>query len=111
MNLTPCDRLPKISIPYTQVSLIDHFSRHEEGAFKRQSEPRRGRHLFSFHITIKTTDPRRLVSRVSGRGRLDRIPGSSPSLRPSSKADHTRLKCAFASCVHFVDHMPSAGSA
>jgi len=33
------------------------------------------------------------------------------SLRPSSKADHTRLKCAFAYCVHFVDHMPSAGSA
>ena len=37
--------------------------------------------------------------------------GSSPSLRPSAKADHTRLKCAFASCVHCVDHMPSAGSA
>jgi predicted transcriptional regulator len=37
--------------------------------------------------------------------------GSSPSLRPSAKADHTRLKCAFAYCVHFVDHTPSAGSA
>jgi hypothetical protein len=37
--------------------------------------------------------------------------GSSPSLRPSSMAHHTRLKCAFASCVHVADHMPSAGSA
>ena len=37
--------------------------------------------------------------------------GSSPLLRPSSKARHTRLKCAFASCVHFVDHTPCAGSA
>ena len=27
------------------------------------------------------------------------------------KSCHTRLKCAFASCVHFVDHTPSAGSA
>jgi hypothetical protein len=35
--------------------------------------------------------------------------GSSPSLRPSSKADHTRLKCAFAYCVHFADHTPCAG--
>jgi hypothetical protein len=37
--------------------------------------------------------------------------GSSPLLRPSSKARHTRLKCAFAYCVHFVDHTPCAGSA
>src|SRR5262249_1835717 len=37
--------------------------------------------------------------------------GSSPRLRPSSKARHTRLKCAFAYCVHFVDHTPCAGSA
>jgi hypothetical protein len=37
--------------------------------------------------------------------------GSSPSLRPSSKARHTRPKCAFAYCVHFADHTPSAGSA
>jgi len=36
--------------------------------------------------------------------------GSSPSLRPSAKARHTRLKCAFASCAHFVDHTPSVGS-
>ena len=27
------------------------------------------------------------------------------------KSFHKRLKYAFASCVHFVDHMPSAGSA
>ena len=37
--------------------------------------------------------------------------GSSPSLRPSAKARHTKLRCAFACCVHFVDRMPSAGSA
>jgi hypothetical protein len=37
--------------------------------------------------------------------------GSSPLLRPSSKARHTRLKCAFAYCVHGVDHTPCAGSA
>src|SRR5712664_1504672 len=30
--------------------------------------------------------------------------GSSPSLRPSAKARHTRRGCAFAYCVHFVDH-------
>jgi hypothetical protein len=36
--------------------------------------------------------------------------GSSPSLRPSAKARHTRLKCAFAYCAHFVDHTPSVGS-
>ena len=35
--------------------------------------------------------------------------GSSPSLRPSSKADHTRLQCAFADCVHCVTHRPSVG--
>ena len=39
------------------------------------------------------------------------LPGSSPLLRPSSKARHTRLQCAFAYCVHFVDHTPCAGSA
>jgi hypothetical protein len=27
------------------------------------------------------------------------------------KSCHNRLKCAFASCVHFVAHTPSAGSA
>jgi DNA invertase Pin-like site-specific DNA recombinase len=37
--------------------------------------------------------------------------GSSPSLRPSAKARHTRPKCAFAYCVHFADHTPCAGSA
>ena len=37
--------------------------------------------------------------------------GSSPSLRPSAKAPHTRRGCAFAYCVHFVDHTPSVGSA
>jgi Concanavalin A-like lectin/glucanases superfamily len=37
--------------------------------------------------------------------------GSSPSLRPSPKACHSWLRCAFAYCVHFVDHTPSAGSA
>src|SRR5262249_44597629 len=37
--------------------------------------------------------------------------GSSPSLRPSAKARHTRLKCAFAYYVHFADHTPCAGSA
>jgi hypothetical protein len=32
-------------------------------------------------------------------------------IEASSKSCHKRLKCAFACCVHFVDHMPSAGSA
>ena len=36
--------------------------------------------------------------------------GSSPSLRPSAKARHTKPKCAFAYCVHFADHTPYAGS-
>jgi hypothetical protein len=36
--------------------------------------------------------------------------GSSPSLRSSAKARHTRPKCVFAGCVHFVDHTPYAGS-
>ena len=37
--------------------------------------------------------------------------GSSPSLRPSAKAHHTRPKCVFASCVHFATRTPSFGSA
>jgi hypothetical protein len=37
--------------------------------------------------------------------------GSSPSLRPSAKARHTRPKCAFAYCVHFATRTPSFGSA
>ena len=28
-----------------------------------------------------------------------------------AKSCHTKPKCAFAYCVHFVDHTPSAGSA
>jgi hypothetical protein len=39
------------------------------------------------------------------------LAGSSPSLRPSAKARHTRPKCAFVYCVHFADHTPCAGSA
>src|SRR5206468_7029062 len=37
--------------------------------------------------------------------------GSSPSLRPSAKARHTRRGYAFAYCVHFATRTPSAGSA
>jgi uncharacterized protein YcsI (UPF0317 family) len=40
----------------------------------------------------------------------DTMIGSSPSLRSSAKARHTRPKCVFAGCVHFVDHTPYAGS-
>jgi Domain of unknown function (DUF5060) len=31
-------------------------------------------------------------------------------IEADSKSFHTRLICAFDGCVHFVDHMPSAGS-
>ena len=37
--------------------------------------------------------------------------GSSPSLRPSAKARHTRRGYAFAYCVHFATRTPSSGSA
>src|SRR5437870_11573611 len=37
--------------------------------------------------------------------------GSSPRLRSSAKARHTRRGYAFASCVHFATRTPSSGSA
>jgi prepilin-type N-terminal cleavage/methylation domain-containing protein len=39
------------------------------------------------------------------------VNGSSPSLRPSAKARHTRRGYAFAYCVHFATRTPSSGSA
>ena len=43
--------------------------------------------------------------------RLPLIGGSSPRLRPSAKARHTRRGYAFAYCVHFATRTPSSGSA
>jgi len=39
------------------------------------------------------------------------IIGSSPRLRPSAKARHTRRGYVFAYCVHFATRTPFSGSA
>jgi len=44
------------------------------------------------------------------RNRIENF-GSSPRLRPSAKARHTRRGYAFAYCVHFATRTPSSGSA
>jgi hypothetical protein len=95
---------------HKQWSHVDYLGRLIEGeAHLRRDRATQNRVRQARFPVIKTLDQFRWdwptqITRLQ-------VQGSSPCLRPSAKARHTKPKCAFAYCVHFADHTLSAGSA